>query len=245
LNTPTSARGSITTIFTLMKNLLILASLCFGIFTAGFSQGNCTDEDLDYLGNNLDAVIQTAQDCGLDCLFDSDLNGCVTSCIIENSELTPSCSACFGEQVSCLVDNCLTQCPPFGTEASCQVCLVEFCIDDFNVCAGIVDNDLDGVENIFDCDDTNSSIYPDAPGTFEGIDNNCDGDITGDELIIEAGPCEGDLDGDLTISVFDLGILLGDFGCSNGNCLADITGDGFTNINDISIFLAAFGADCE
>jgi len=244
-NTFTIFRSSIITIFTAMKNLVLLTSFCFYFFTSGLSQGNCSDDDLDYLGDNLDTVVQTAQDCGFNCLFDSDLNGCVTSCIIENTELTPSCSECFGDQVGCLVDNCLTQCPPFGTEATCQDCLIEFCLEDFNVCAGIIDNDEDGIDNIFDCDDTNNSIYPDAPGTFEGIDNNCDGEIIGDELTIEPGPCAGDLDSDLAVTVIDLGILLGDFGCSGANCVADITEDGVTNISDISSFLGAFGAECD
>ncbi len=231
--------------FVFMKNLVLLALFGFVFSFNMSSQGNCSDEDLDFLGNNIDAVLQTAQDCGLGCLFDADLEGCVTTCIIENSELTPDCSACFGEQVSCLVANCLTQCPPFGTEATCGDCLAEFCLADFDTCAGIVDIDDDGVTNLFDCDDSNNTVFPDAPGTFEGIDNNCDGEITGDEILPEPGPCFGDLDNDGAISVLDLGILLGDFGCLNIDCPGDVDGLGNTNIDDVSIFLASFGAECD
>ncbi|MGA1790016.1 MAG: Ig-like domain-containing protein [bacterium] len=41
-----------------------------------------------------------------------------------------------------------------------------------------LDGDLDGYSEIEgDCDDTDPSVYPNAPGTHEGKDNNCDGII--------------------------------------------------------------------
>ena len=39
--------------------------------------------------------------------------------------------------------------------------------------------------NNSDCDDTLDTVYPGASGTGEGIDNNCDNVIDGDELV----PC--------------------------------------------------------
>lgn len=210
-----------------MKNLLILASSCFCIFTAGFSLRNCPDEDLSYIGNNQDTVSQTDKDCGLDFLFDSDLNRC-TSCVTENSELRPSCSAYFGERLGYLLDNSL----PFGNEAICQICLLKFCINDLNACAGIADNDLDRAENMFDCVDTNSSIYLNAPGTFEGIDKSCDGNIM-------ARQNEEELDSNLAVSVIDLRILLVDIERSNSNYL-----DVFNKKNDISVSLTSLGANC-
>lgn len=235
MNPTTFPRGAIT-IFTTMKNLLILASSCFCIFTAGFSLRNCPDEDLSYIENNQDTVSQTAQDCGLDFLFDSDLYRC-TSCVTENSELRPSCSAYFGERLGYLLDNSLTLSLPFGNEAICQICLLKFCINDLNACAGIADNDLDRAENMFDCVDTNSSIYLNAPGTFEGIDKSCDGNIM-------ARQNEEELDSNLAVSVIDLGILLLDIERSNSNYLADLTGDVFTKKNDISVSLTSLGANC-
>lgn len=210
-----------------MKNLLILASSCFCIFTAGFSLRNCPDEDLSYIGNNQDTVSQTDQDFGLDFLFDSDLNRC-TSCVTENSELRPSCSAYFGERLGYLLDNSL----PFENEAICQICLLKFCINDLNACAGIADNDLDRAENMFDCVDTNSSIYLNTPGTFEGIDKSCDGNIM-------ARQNEEELDCNLAVSVIDLGILLVDIERSKSNYL-----DVFNKKNDISVSLTSLGANC-
>lgn len=206
-----------------------------------FSQGNCNESDLDYLGENLDAVILTAQDCALGCFFNPDTEGCITNCILAETPLTTECASCFGEQVQCLIDNCLGQCPPLGTEEGCEDCLAEFCLDDFNTCAGIVDSDNDGFDTLTDCDDTNGDIYPGAPGTGEDIDNNCDGLVEGDEL---AGPCEGDFNLDGAVNVTDLGIMLSDYGCLE-DCVSDLTGDGVTTISDISPFLSAFGSSCD
>ncbi len=35
-----------------------------------------------------------------------------------------------------------------------------------------------------DCDDSNDNVYAGAPGTREGLDNDCDGDIEGDEIYV-------------------------------------------------------------
>ena len=39
----------------------------------------------------------------------------------------------------------------------------------------LVDADGDGFDSIFDCDDANDAVHPDAEETCDGIDNNCDG----------------------------------------------------------------------
>lgn len=90
-----------------------------------------------------------------------------------------------------------------------------------------------------DCDDSNNFIYPGAPGTFEGLDNNCDGIIEGDEIYV----CVGDFNNDSVINVSDLLILLSEIGCV-GPCLSDISGDGEVNSNDLLSFLAMYGTNC-
>ena len=43
--------------------------------------------------------------------------------------------------------------------------------------APIIDNDGDGYEDGYDCDDDDPTIHPDAEETpGDGIDSNCDGD---------------------------------------------------------------------
>lgn len=96
------------------------------------------------------------------------------------------------------------------------------------------------VANSEDCDDNNALVYPGASGTMEGIDNNCDGTVAGDEL----APCLGDYNNDLVVNVADLLILLSELGCVS-NCFTDLTGDDLTNSNDLLAFLALYGQVCE
>lgn len=90
-----------------------------------------------------------------------------------------------------------------------------------------------------DCNDASAAIYPGAPGTGQGFDNDCDGIIAADE---EAG-CPGDFNSDGAISVADLLVYLGEFGCEV-NCTADFDSDGLVNIEDLLGFLSVFGEDC-
>ncbi len=102
--------------------------------------------------------------------------------------------------------------------------------------SGIVDNSLD-------CDDTDSSVYPFAPGSAEGLDNDCNGNVEGDELA--PASCPGDFDNDNLVTINDLLIILGVFGCNTGDCLIDMNSDGITTVADIGIFLSVFGISCN
>jgi choice-of-anchor B domain-containing protein len=95
------------------------------------------------------------------------------------------------------------------------------------------------VQNSDDCNDSNPFVYLGADGTGQGVDNNCNGQIESDEV----GGCVGDFNGDEVISVADLLVLLGDFGCTN-DCIADLNGDGVVNVGDLLGFLGVFGEDC-
>ena len=90
-----------------------------------------------------------------------------------------------------------------------------------------------------DCDDTDASVYPGAPGTGEGVDNNCDGEVSGAELL----PCPADVNGDGQITVADVLLLLSDFGCAM-DCGGDVDGDDAVTVADILLVLAAFGQPC-
>ena len=92
-----------------------------------------------------------------------------------------------------------------------------------------------------DCDDGDSSVYPGAPGTGEGLDNNCDGVVDGDE--VAPNLCPEDVNGDGFISVADVLQVLGEFGCA-ATCTNDVNGDGAVTVADILAILSAFGASC-
>lgn len=97
------------------------------------------------------------------------------------------------------------------------------------------------------------SVVPDAFCAFELIDGCTDvtacnfaPEATVDDGSCEPAPCSdctGDLNGDGLVSVADVLILLGDFGCS-GACEGDANGNGVTNISDLLVLLAAFGLPC-
>lgn len=64
------------------------------------------------------------------------------------------------------------------------------------------------------------------------------------EIECQEPPCPGDLNGDRTVDLNDLTILLGDFGCSGPSCAADLNASGSTDLNDLTMLLAYFGATC-
>ena len=90
-----------------------------------------------------------------------------------------------------------------------------------------------------DCNDDNATVYPGAPGTGQGVDNNCDGQVTGDET----NACPQDLNSDGSVTVADVLLILGEFGCES-NCGADVDGDGAVSVSDVLNVLSVFGQPC-
>ena len=118
-----------------------------------------------------------------------------------------------------------------------------------------------------DCNDNEAIIYPGAPGTFDGLDNNCDQIVDGDEIIALEGcldplasnynplanvsdesciyiDCPGDFNFDGAITVNDLLLLLSDFGCSD-DCYTDLNGDDYVSVADLLSILSIFGTLCD
>jgi hypothetical protein len=156
--------------------------------------------------------------------------------------MSAGCIDCFSQQADCVLDNCATICA-FGSTDACDACVYENCQDSFEACAGIVDMDNDTHNNICDCDDANPFQYPGAPGTNQGIDNNCNGLMEVSE-IAEIG-CPADLSGDGVVGAADLIVFLGDFGCMDSCGETDLDGDGLVGVSDLVILLGEIGSYCQ
>ncbi|RMF75928.1 MAG: hypothetical protein D6744_12895, partial [Planctomycetota bacterium] len=66
-----------------------------------------------------------------------------------------------------------------------------------------------------------------------------------DVLLLPEGALEGDLNGDGTVGLTDLAILLSDFDCTAPpSCAGDVDGDGDTDLTDLAKLLANFDTTC-
>jgi len=110
--------------------------------------------------------------------------------------------------------------------------------------------------NIEATTDDGSCEYYDECGECGGDNSTCSGCTVSEacnydsDAIVDNGTCEydscsclTDVNQDGVITVADILILLGEFGCMN-NCEVDINEDGATNVQDILLLLAAFGDVC-
>lgn len=198
----------------------------------------CDDADFELLCNDGDAVNDAVFSCGFSCFLASDITSCFAGCIAEAvPEMSATCVGCFADQSTCVTNSCFLTCA-FGSEADCQACVAANCQSGFETCAGIVDLDGDGESTVCDCDDGDAMVYPGAPATAQGVDNNCDGVLSPEELA-----CLLDLNGDQLITVSDVLVLLAEFGCQT-DCTADVNGDGLVTVADILAMLGGFGTPC-
>ena len=155
------------------------------------------------------------------------------SCIID----TPGCTdpnACNYNTEATSDDGSCTY--PDSFETSCGTCTYD--------CDGtcLADADGDGICDTCECPgcqdetacnydatatDPGACFYPD-PGF------NCDG----------TSLCLEDLNGNGSIDVGDVLLVLSEFGC-DVDCTADVTGDGFVAVDDVLLVLSLFGEDCN
>ncbi len=97
------------------------------------------------------------------------------------------------------------------------------------------------VTNATDCDDSRNDVYPGAPGTQDGVDNDCSGGPLDPE---EEALCPEDIDGDGFVNVNDVLLLLGEFGCSV-DCTLDVNGIPGVDVADFLLVLGLFGMPCS
>jgi len=223
-----------------IRSSLHPVALLFAVFAflPPHARSQCDAADFELLCNEGVAVNDAVFSCGFSCAFAGDLTSCFSSCIADAiPEMSTGCVGCFADQSTCVSNNCFLTCA-FGSESECEACVAANCQEDFTLCAGIVDLDQDGEDSVCDCDDSDPSVYPGAPGTGFNLDNNCDGSVLGDEL-----GCLLDLTGDAFVTVSDVLIVLAEFGCTT-DCEADITGDGLVTVTDVLSLLSGFGDPC-
>ena len=80
-------------------------------------------------------------------------------------------------------------------------------------------------------------------GCTDSSASNFNPEANYDDGSCEPSACPGDIDGDFTVTVADMLLLLGQFDCTT-DCPADLNEDGFVGVGDLLIVLAFFGADC-
>jgi len=226
-----------------MKNLLSISFFALIMCMNALAQGSCNEADLQFMADYPAETQAAASDCGVECLFAGNPEACMLACMSAQTPFTASCISCFSQQVDCVVDNCFFSCAFTPNSPACATCVESNCLAPFQECAGIYDVDGDDWTTLYDCDDNNAAINPDAAEIwYDGIDQNCDGandfdqDADGDP-IPEAGGTDCD---DTDPNVF-------------GNIQTfypDNDGDGFGNSNfgtqacEMPLGYVEIGGDC-
>ena len=141
---------------------------------------------------------------------------------------------------------------------SCAGCTTEVACN-FDPLASLDDGTCE-YDSCSGCDDPNACNYDPAVTLYNGTCDyeTCSGCTDSSACnfepwaSIDDGSCEfadcagcaGDLNGDNLVSVADVLVLLGDFGCVTPPCPGDANNDGLTNIGDLLVLLGAFGLPC-
>lgn len=93
---------------------------------------------------------------------------------------------------------------------------------------------------------TLSNVQLSDAGAYRcNVANNC-GSETSDpaRLTVDPAACPGDVNGDRTVDLADLSILLSNYGCNGSQCPGDFNGDGHTDLSDLATQLGAYGRPC-
>ena len=157
-----------------------------------------------------------------------------------------------------------------GAIDGAEVEIITGCLDEaacnYNAEATVDDGSCAFAEPNFDCDgncllavdcegNCGGSAVVDGCGVCNGDNSTCAGctnplatnynpDALLDDGSCELPACVGDLNGDLLVSVADILVMLGEFGCI-ADCTNDLNGDGAISVDDLLSLLANFGLDCN
>lgn len=79
-----------------------------------------------------------ARTCGLSCLQDPDPETCSVGCIVDQTSMSPECSACYAGVVGCATEFCFDQCSANAASEACTECQIDAgCRADFDACSGL------------------------------------------------------------------------------------------------------------
>ena len=222
-----------------------LSTIILGVALAvlpNMSQGQCNEYDLMLLCDSADMVDINVSTVALQCAFNAQPEACFAAeAVLVLPTMSTGCINCFAAEATCGISNCATVCA-FGSVEACDACMFANCLTSFEACAGIVDNDQDTHNNICDCDDNNPLQYPGAPGTNQGIDNNCNGLLEASEISLI--DCPGDLTNDNLVGAADIVAFLGAFGCVLNCGEEDFDNDGLVGVSDLVYLLGYVGVFC-
>jgi len=131
-----------------------------------------------------------------------------------------------------------------GADYDATFTLAGICPGEFVEVLGCTDSSACNYDSAANTND-GSCDFTSCSGCMDATACNYDATSTIDDGTCEFTSCDcpEDVNGDGVISVADILVLLGEFGCVSG-CSVDINGDYATNVQDILLLLAAFGTTC-
>jgi len=80
------------------------------------------------------AINKDVSECAVQSMGDVDDT---TQCLHEKTQLSTECCACYGTDVGCMSENCITKCMGKETSTDCLNCHAEYCLKELNQCTGM------------------------------------------------------------------------------------------------------------